>query len=119
MRFVSFYGAEMPDPVLLARMKARSKFVHGRGFAVHHVTTGWSTEGLFRMVSTIPIPMYKGDGDHDGLWDLLYPADIYLCSLLILGDALLHFGARCILQKKAGPGPGVPADLHPARGGYC
>merc|ERR1712078_558428 len=29
------------------------------------------------MVSTIPIPMYKGDGDHVGLWDLLY-AQIYI-----------------------------------------
>ena len=100
-----FYGAEMPDPVLLARMKARSKFVHGRGFC-EYITSppggrpkgyfGWCRLYLYRCIRATVIMMAYG---------IYYTLRYIFVLLLILGDALLHFGARCILRRRRGPGP--------------
>jgi hypothetical protein len=95
----------MPDPVLLARMKARSKFVHGRGFC-EYITSppggrpkgyfGWCRLYLYRCIRATVIMMAYG---------IYYTLRYIFVLLLILGDALLHFGARCILRRRRGPGP--------------
>ena len=100
-----FYGAEMPDPVLLARMKARSKFVHGRGFFEFATTPdggrprgfcGWVRLYVVRCIrASVIMTAY-------GVYNVLRWVFVLL---LMTGDCVLHFVYRCVLRKRRGPGP--------------
>ena len=80
---------------------------------IHHITARGRPKGYLWMVSTLLLQMYQGDGDHDGLWDLLYAAVDLCLTAGILGDALLHFGASdASFEEETGPGAGVFADLY-------
>ena len=103
--YCSLYGAPMPDPVLLARIRARGKFVSGQGFVAHTFRKRPGSEqtraGCARLYAGRAC---KATGTIAGRHVLA----LLKClgkGTLHCGDALLHFFYRCVLRRRRGPGP--------------
>lgn len=103
--YCTLYGAPMPDPVLLARIRARARFVHGQGFVAYTLRKKAGAEqtrvGCFRLYAgRVCYATFVIVSRH-----VLAVLKCVLVATLTVFDAILHVFFRCVLRRRRGPGP--------------